>query len=605
MKIRNVLLAATGLVVLGGGYYGYRLAFGKPISINHFYERSMIELVLGHPQLLTQLGLVENTWLDFHSGKLDDVSPAQEERDADKLEAQLRMLRSYDVASQTADQRLSTTVLDWFIDDQVRGRPFMYHRYPVTQLFGEHTELVDFMVQQHRVESAFSAKRYIARLSMIGAHMDQLLASLKTREERKLVPPRWSVDEVVAQIEGLLKPEPAKHILVTSFEERLGKIKDMPAAERADLVAQATRAVSEQFYPAYRRLLEYERGLATRARTTDGVWDLPDGTAYYAWKLRHETTTELAPERVHELGLAEVARLTAEIEPILAAHNAPGATLGARIQALAHDPAYAFSNDAAGREKILAGYRALLDAMWDKLPTAFATLPAQKPEVKAVPDFKAENAPGAYYQPQALDGGRPGVFFANLRHPDETARWTMPTLAYHEGLPGHHLQTAIAIELKHVPTFRRVLPFTAYMEGWALYAERLAKEMGFETDDLDNLGRLQAEMFRAVRLVVDTGIHAKRWTREQAIAYMTDHTGMGTNEVRAEIERYIVDPGQACAYKVGMLKILDLRERARAALGPKFDLKAFHSVVLGAGAMPLDVLETRVDDWVKAGGAKV
>jgi len=271
-----------------------------------------------------------------------------------------------------------------------------------------------------------------------------------------------------------------------------------------------------------------------------------------------------------------------------------------RMERLSTDPRFVFANDDGGREKILEGYRELLGRMQQRLPEYFSRIPPQKLEVKRVPAYAEATSPGAYYNPPTLDGRQPGTFFANLRNPTDTAAWQMPTLAYHEGLPGHHLQIAWAQTIEGVPLARRVLPFTAYSEGWGLYAERLAKEMGvYENDPFGDLGRLQAEMFRAVRLVVDTGIHAKRWTRAQAIDYMRQKTGMPLGEVTAEIERYIVDPGQACAYKIGMLKILELRERAKTALGERFDIKAFHDVVLGGGGMPLSILERRVDAWVR------
>ena len=596
---RKVILPILLLLLLVGGWWTYRLVIGRPTNINMFYERAMIATALDNPQALTSIGLVDNTWLDFHSGKLSDASPAATDRQLARARAQLAMLRAYPRDKQTDDQRLSTDILGWWLDDQVRGADFRFHDYPVNQLFGEQTELIDFMVQQHQVPSVFAAHRYIARLRAVPTHIDQLLESLKLREDRHILLPRFAVDEVITQLRGIIEPPPEKNILATSFEKKLAKISNLSADDHRQLTADLDSAIADAVYPAYRKLLAYEVAYEPRARTTDGVWDLPNGDAFYAYELRSQTTSDMTPDEVHAYGLSEVARIEAEIAPILAPLNLPGDTIGARITALSHDTRYNFSNDDAGRAKILDGYRALLADMWTHLPEQFSLLPNQKPEVRAIPAFKAENSPGAYYEGPALDGTRPGVFYVNLSHPSETQSWGMKTLAYHEGIPGHHLQLTIATELTGEPTFRKVLGFTAYQEGWALYAERLGWEMGFEKDPLDNLGRLQAELFRAVRLVVDTGIHAKHWTRDQAITYMTDNTGMGTNEVRAEIERYVVMPGQACAYKVGMARILKLRDDARAAQGAKFDIRAFHKMVTGAGAMPLDVLEARAAAWEK------
>ena len=594
---RRIILPIVLVLLIIGGWWGYRLVWGRPLSIAMFYERAMIGTALDNPQALTSIGLIDNSWLDFHSGKLSDASPAATDRQIARARQQLAVLRAYPRARQTNDQRLSTDILAWWLDDQVRGADFRFHDYPVNQLFGEQSELIDFMVQQHQVPSVFAAHRYVARLRAFPAHIDQLLESLKLREDRHILVPRFVVTEVIAQIKGIIAPVPAANILATSFEEKLGKIKDLSADDHKKLTVDVDGAIADAVYPAYRKLLAYEVAYEPRARTTDGVWDLPNGNAYYAYQLRSQTTSDMTPDEVHAYGLSEVARIEGEITPILAPLNLPGSTIGARITALSHDARYNFTDDDAGRAKILDGYRALLADMWTHLPDQFSLLPHQKPEVRAIPAFKAETSPGAYYESPALDGTRPGVFYVNLSHPSETQSWGMKTLAYHEGIPGHHLQLTIAAEQKGEPTFRRVLGFTAYQEGWALYSERLGWEMGFETNPLDNLGRLQAELFRAVRLVVDTGIHAKHWTRDQAIAYMTDNTGMGTNEVRAEIERYVVMPGQACAYKVGMARILKLRDEARAAQGTRFDIRAFHKMVTGAGAMPLEVLEARAASW--------
>jgi uncharacterized protein (DUF885 family) len=287
------------------------------------------------------------------------------------------------------------------------------------------------------------------------------------------------------------------------------------------------------------------------------------------------------------------------METVLKSVGETKGTLVERMDRLSHDPRFTFPPNDEGREKILAGYRTLLETMQKRLPEAFSNIPPQKLTVERVPTYAEATSAGAYYNAPSFDGGRPGTFFANVRDPAETASWQMPTLAYHEGIPGHHLQIATAQNIQGVPFVRRVLPFTAFSEGWALYAEHLAKDMGlYDNAPYGDLGRLQAEMFRAVRLVVDTGIHAKRWTRQQAIDYMHEKTGMSVTEVTSEIERYIVMPGQACAYKIGMLKILELRERAKQALGAKFDLKAFHEAVLGRGAMPLTILERRIDAWI-------
>ncbi|MEO2084243.1 MAG: DUF885 domain-containing protein, partial [Marinoscillum sp.] len=308
------------------------------------------------------------------------------------------------------------------------------------------------------------------------------------------------------------------------------------------------------------------------------------------------------PEKVHQIGLSEVARIKTEMRDILTTLGYTDTTkqLGEIIQGLNKEERFLYQNNDEGRKEIIEGYNNILDEINDGLDNAFDIRPKASMEVKRVPEFKEEGSAGAYYERPPMDGSRGGIFYANLRDVSETVKFGMKTLAYHEGIPGHHFQIAIQGELKNVPLFRTFPLFTVYTEGWALYAEQLAWELGFyKNDPLGNLGRLQAEMFRSVRLVVDTGIHYKKWTREEAIEYMISNTGMTTGEVVTEIERYIVMPGQACAYKIGMIKILELREKAKQELGNTFDLREFHNVVLKNGAVPLHILEDIVDDYIK------
>jgi uncharacterized protein (DUF885 family) len=376
--------------------------------------------------------------------------------------------------------------------------------------------------------------------------------------------------------------------------------KGIDAAEQTELTRQATEAVKNGIYPAYARMtaaLESQRPAATTQAA--GVGRLPNGAAYYTAALKEMTTTDYTPDQVHQLGLSEVARVGAEMETLLQSQGLTTGTVAERVQALHKDPRFLLPNTDEGRKQLLAKYQQILDEVNARMPEYFRTVPPEKLVVQRVPVSAENNVAGAYYQSAAMDGSRPGTFFANLRDVHETATWTMKTLAYHEGIPGHHFQISIAQNLKDLPLIRQQTLYSAYAEGWALYAERFAAEIGMYKDDpFGDLGRLEAEMFRAARLVVDTGLHAKGWTREQAIAYMVSTTGMNESEVITEVERYMGQPGQACAYKVGQLKILELRERAKAALGPKFDLKDFHAVVLENGGVPLMLLDKLVDEWI-------
>src|SRR4029079_13822083 len=416
---------------------------------------------------------------------------------------------------------------------------------------------------------------------------------------KQILPPRFVVEEVLKEMTDFIGKPASENILATSFKTRAGKIDRLSETDRADFQARVESAITSKVYPAYQKLIDYLQAILPKTTTDDGVWKLPDGDAFYAYKLHENTTTTLKPNEVHELGLREVARIEGEMRTILDANGLAGQPIGEAMDKLAKDSRFLYSNDDKGRTDALARYTELIRQVEERSSKElFLTTPRAKIEVRRVPEFKEATAPGAYYDIPAMDGSRAGIFFATLRDMNEVAKWSMPTLAYHEGVPGHHFQIATAQELKGVPQFRKVIPFTAYQEGWALYTEWLAKEAGwYEGDPYGDLGRLQAELVVEVRLVVDAGIHAKRWPREQAIAYMREKTGMGEKEVTAEIERYIVNPGQACAYKVGMLKLQELRTRAQTELGPKFDHREFHDVVLKNGAMPLEILEEQVTNY--------
>ena len=572
--------------------------WGKPWSIEHFYLRVFAELALERPELLSRLRILEPWGLDWFSDDLDDRSLAFERRTARRIASQLATLRSYDRAAQSEAEKLSTDVLDAFLALQVEGERFLLHGYPVNPMTGVQNELPDFMLNVHAVRSREDAEHYVARLSKFGVAFDQVIESLRERERQGLLPPRFVIERVQDGIRDFLLPEPARHVLVTDFERRLREVQGLSDAERARLVQAATGVLERTVYPAYRRLAAQLDEMHARAGTDDGAWHLPDGTNYYAWTVRMHTTTERTPQEIHALGLAEVARIQAEMREILAREGLDTGDLFATIRALGHEPRFLYPDTDEGREQLLAGYQAIVDDANARLPELFGRLPRAQVVVQRVPTFKQDGAARGYYDLPPFDGSKPGVFYANLRRSDEHPKFGMRTLAYHETIPGHHLQIALAQEMQDVPFFRRVVPFTAFIEGWALYAETLAAESGFHPTPFDRLGQLVAEGFRAARLVVDTGIHAMRWTREQAIEYMLANTALTESEVVTEVERYIVMPGQALAYKTGQLEILAARERAKRELGDAFDLRAFHDVVLGSGSLPLTLLSRNVDAWI-------
>ncbi len=598
-------LALVGLILLAAGAGTYLLVINPSVSTT--LNKQTFWMLTENPELLTRLGAIEGTILDFHSGTLSDNSWGTKADVLRTVEVNLAQFRAYDPATLSGQDKLTWQVMTGLYEEVLAfdtvpwlspggmlgsGTP-----YPINQMFGEQSRYPRFMQSQHVVINAKTARNYVKRLNAAGTKFDQVIGVIGEQAKLGVVPPSFVIDKVLAEMQGFIAKPAKENPLYTGFFDKLAKL-DLDGGEKAELAAAAEQAIEGVVYPAYRRLIAAVEAMKGQATPDPGVWKLPGGDAFYALALREETTTDLTPQQVHDIGLAEVARIGAEMDAILRGLGRTEGSVGERMLALGEEPAQLFEDSDAGRQAILDEYARIIAEMQARLPDVFAALPAQPVEVVRVPVFAEIGSAGAYYEPPALDGSRPGRFFANLHDVKETPRFSMKTLAYHEAIPGHHFQIASAMNLD-LPLARSFLPFTAYLEGWALYAEQLAWEMGVYKDDpYGDLGRLQAEMFRAVRLVVDTGMHYKRWSREQAIDYMVAMTGMTASDVTREIERYAVMPGQACAYKIGMMKILEMRAKAKAALGDRFDLKAFHTAVLESGPLPLTVLEQVIDAWI-------
>lgn len=591
-----------GLLALLLAWYLIALIWGKPWSVKGLFLRTFLKFALKGPELLTMLGILEKFGLHGHNAKLSDASEAFQDKMFAFIERDRGFLRSYPRPRQDKATLLSTDIMDWFLDDILRGKRFRHHDYPVNQMFGIQSELPNFMMTLHPVVSKLEGRNYVKRLSRFGVKFDQVMEGLLIREKKGVIPPRFVIRRVLDEMTAFIASPAKENPLYTVFKDKLEKLPKVSAADRENLLAATEAEITRTVYPAYRKLIAYFTELEKKATADDGVWKLPDGADYYAHCLRSSTTTDYTPQQVHEIGVAEVARIEGEMSAILErlgyrdVQNAPR-----QLAEFGREERFLFPNTDEGRAAALAEYQRILDEIDAALGPYFNVRPKAKLKVERIPEFREKGSAGAYYMPGDLTGSRPGVFYANLRDMKEVHKFGMKTLAYHEGIPGHHFQISIAQELKGVPFFRRMVPFTAYAEGWALYAEKLAREIGMYRDDpYSELGCLDAELFRAVRLVVDTGIHYKKWTREQAIEYMEAHSAQDHDSIVSEIERYIVMPGQACAYKIGMIKMLELRDKARQALGDKFDLRAFHDAVLKNGSMPLDILEQVVDEYIAA-----
>lgn len=593
-------LAAVAVLTVAAALLAAQTWYFKPLRFGWFLDRALLRHTLEDPELLTSLRLLEPLGIDGHNARLTDASVKQDERVAQQWQQDLDTLHRYDRAELSPSQQLAYDVMDWYVAGEVEGKRWRYHNYPVNPLFGVQSELPTLMATQQSVANAHEAGQYLERLDGFGIKFGQVLEGLRLREERGIIPPQFVVHKVLEQMRAFVGVPAEQNMLYTAFADKLKTATGISDDQRGEWLAKAGDRITHGVYPAYDQLIAYFERLQPKARSNNGAWAMPEGDAFYAFAVRQSTTSDMTPEELHQLGLAEVARIEAEMDALLREQGYTEGSVGARMTLLGKEPRFLYTDTDAGRAECLADFQKIIDEISAGMGAAFNHVPAGKVQVRRVPEFKEKTSPQAYYDPAPLDGSRPGTFWVSLRDVGEIKKFAMRTLAYHEAIPGHHFQISIARGLKDVSIVQRVLPFTAYSEGWALYAEHLAQELGYEKDPFDDLGRLRDEQFRAVRLVVDTGMHYKRWTREQAIAYMIDKTGMPEGDVVAEIERYLVWPGQALAYKTGMLKILELRARARAALGERFDLKEFHDQVLMAGALPLGVLEARVDRWIES-----
>jgi uncharacterized protein (DUF885 family) len=482
---------------------------------------------------------------------------------------------------------------------------FRFDVYPVSQMRGVHAQIPTFLINIHKIDNVKDAEAYIARLNAIPKLFDQLIINLQVREEKGVVAPQFVFPLVLDACHKVIKGKPFDFSgdnspLLDDFTKKVGALKDVDPATRERLLSGAAKALNESVKPAYEKLIAFLEGQSKRANNDVGVWKFPDGADFYSSALRRTTTTNLRADEIHEIGLKEVARIHGEMTKIKDKVGFKG-DLQAFFKFMREDRQFYLPDTDEGRAKYLARAVEIIDEMKKHLDELFATKPKADIVVKAVEKFREQSAGKAFYQQPAPDGSRPGMFYVNLREMQSSPTYQLEALAYHEGIPGHHMQIAIAQELSGVPKFRKFgLRYTAYTEGWGLYSEQVPKEIGMYRDPYSDFGRLALELWRAGRLVVDTGIHHKKWTRQQATDYLKQNTPNSEADCIDSINRYIVMPSQATAYKIGMIKILELREKAKKQLGNKFDIHQFHDVVLTNGALPLDVLEELVDRWIKS-----
>jgi uncharacterized protein (DUF885 family) len=540
--------------------------------------------------------------------KIDDMSEAAgDTRLAWQRATVEEIKRTFDYERLTPEAKTSYDLWVFGLEQAEKARPFRRRFYTFHQMGGAHTGLPQTLITQHRVDDAADMRAYIARIGGVARAIDQSLERAKLAAAEGVHAPRFAYASVRQQATALVTGAPfAGSGDAPLWADAKSKIDALTSAGKIDAAAAeelrtaARAALVDSFKPAYDALIAWVGADAANSdEVATGVWKLPDGPALYEERLEAETTTDMTAEQIHELGLGEVERIHGEMDAIRRQVGFTG-TLREFFEFVRHDPKFHFPNTDEGREAYLAEARTDIAAVKQQLPQFFGLLPKADLVVKRVEAFR--ELPGApqHYEQGTPDGSRPGTFYVHLIDMNAMPKPELETVAYHEGIPGHHLQISIAQELTGLPKFRTQSFYNAYTEGWGLYAERLAKEMGRFQDPYSDFGRLSGELWRAIRLVVDTGLHAKGWTEEEAVRYFTENSPIAEGQIRAEVRRYIVMPGQATGYKIGMLKILELRSRAQSALGARFDIRRFHDVVLGGGALPLSILERRVDDWIAA-----
>ena len=538
---------------------------------------------------------------DSDYGRWGDFTNAAEARANDAARSALKEMRArFDPAQLSPENRLSYRLFEKRAERNEAAFKYNDYGYVFDQMNGAQSELPAFLINIHRVDNKSDARAYVSRLYGIGPGMNQAIEQAKAGAGQGIMPPKWVYPYVINDARNVITGAPFDSgpdaPLFTDFKGKVGKL-NISQIEKDLLIADAAQALNSAVKPAYEALITEMTAQEKIAGTDDGVWRFKDGAGYYAERLANYTTTNMTPEQIHQLGLAQVARIHKEMGVVQKKMGVKG-DLQAFFKYMRTEAKFYAPETAEGRALYLSETQKANDAIMPLLPKWFGTLPQAPLVVKPVEAFREKSAGKAFYQSPAPDGSRPGTYYANLYKMADMPLTEVEALFYHEGIPGHHLQLAIQTELKGVPAFRKFGGVTAYSEGWGLYSEKLAKDMGMYADPARDFGRLQLELHRAIRLVVDSGLHYKRWSRETAIKYVEDNSADAPGGIVKAIERYIIYPGQATAYMVGRLKISELRDKAQKALGKKFDIRGFHDTLLKSGPVPLDVLEEQVDAWV-------
>jgi uncharacterized protein (DUF885 family) len=583
----NILLLIIFLVSCSGkSQYNQDQIKLETTKINHFFEQVFNDDLNRYPEYQTYIGSKRNY------DKLNDISDAMNEAELAIVRSNLKTLREFNYHALDYQAKLSYQIFERQALLHLDRAPYLYHSYPVNQMFGRHSELISFMLNMHRIDDLKDAKAYLARLSLFDQQLDQLIAKLESRKLRGVIAPKFVFPKVISDIDNIILSNP----LTSDFKNKIKKIK-LDSKQNTQLLNELSHVTATKVIPAYKKLKQYLQELSLLAPIEGNASELPDGKNYYQYMLRRTTTLNLSPQQVHQIGLDETQRIHQEMLLILKQVNFKG-DLKDFFNFMKSAKRFRYPDSDLGRKQYIKDTEKIIANIKKKLPQMFGIVPKANLIIKPVEAYREQSAGLAFYQGPSEDGTRPGIYYINLSDMQAVAKYEQEALAYHEAIPGHHMQISIAKELTEIPQFRKHGGFTAYTEGWGLYAEYVPKLYGFYTDPYSDFGRLSMELWRAARLVVDTGLHAKNWSTQQAIDWLDRNTPSTHEENIRAIQRYIVMPAQATAYKIGMNKIIELKKAAQKKLGDQFDIRAFHDQVLRNGAIPLDILEREITNWV-------
>lgn len=569
------------------------------MNIDHFFERVYIEFLWNDPEALSQTGVLKPFGFSQYESELSDVSPVATRRSANIGRTNLEMLEKYDTEKLSRDQKVSYDALHWFLRTGVAGEPFLFHDYPLTHISGAHLDVARFM-RNHPLETKTDIENYLKRLNAIGEKFGGLIDALEERRTQGIIAPTFILTKAHAFCDETANQQAEHSSFYTSFEQHLNGIGLLNPRSKQAFLDQCLSIVNENVLPAYKRLAAYLLQLERKSMSIAGVWQLPDGDKYYRFCLLQNTGVSNDPDELYELGKLEMNRLKGELAVLLGLAGKPSDNnVSAVLREISNSNEFTFDTSDVGRISCLDHFSAKTIDLSDLLPKYFNALPEVDLMVKELPRNRADHSPLALYIPPRGEPLSEGRLYVNTWKTQNLTRHLATSFAYHEGIPGHHLQKGIQAELSDLPTFRRFLPFESYTEGWAMYAEQLGHEMTGTEDLWDKIGLLQSDLFRTARMMTDIGLHHKKWLRDQAIDFMVENAGLTESEAESEVDRYIVWPGQGCAYKVGQLKFFELRQSAQTELREKFDIREFHDVVLRQGAMPLEVLQKQVETYIQ------